>query len=46
MSAERYDWLAAAKRSHAVQDLPDAIVAAVRGAKIDKRHAPLNKSLK
>ncbi|HEY1838182.1 MAG TPA: type II toxin-antitoxin system prevent-host-death family antitoxin [Rhizomicrobium sp.] len=47
MSAERYDWLmAAANRSHAAQDLPDAIVEAVRGAKMDKRHAPLNKLLK
>ncbi len=47
MSAERYDWLlAASKRSHAVADLPDTIVDAVRKAKMDKRHAPLNKLLK
>ncbi|HJW41571.1 MAG TPA: type II toxin-antitoxin system prevent-host-death family antitoxin [Rhizomicrobium sp.] len=47
MSAERYDWLvAAAKRSHATQDLPDAIVDAVRGARMDRRHTQLNKLLK
>jgi prevent-host-death family protein len=37
MSAERYDWLiAASKRSHAIVDLPDTIVDAVRKAKISK----------
>jgi prevent-host-death family protein len=47
MSAERYDWLlAASKRSHAVEELPETIVDAVRKAKMDKRHAPLNKLLK
>lgn len=47
MSAERYDWLmAAVKRSHAIEDLPDVIVEAVRTAKMDKRHAPLDKLLK
>ena len=47
MSAERYDWLmAAVKRSHAIQDLPDAVIDAVRSAKMDKRHAHLNKLMK
>lgn len=47
MSVERYDWLmAAAKRSHAVEDLPDTIVEAVRAAKMDKRHNRLNKLVK
>jgi prevent-host-death family protein len=47
MSAERYDWLlAASKRSHAVEELPETIVDAFRKAKMDKRHAPLNKLLK
>jgi prevent-host-death family protein len=47
MSAERYDWLiAAAKRSHAVEDLPDTIIDAVRTAKMDKRHNHLNKLMK
>lgn len=47
MSAERYDWLvAASKRSHAIQDLPDAIVEAVRSARMDKRHARLDKLMK
>jgi prevent-host-death family protein len=47
MSAERYDWLlAASKRSHAVQDLPDTIVDAVRSAKMNKRHARLDKLMK
>jgi len=47
MSAERYDWLmATVKRSHAVQDLPEAIIEAVRGAKMDKRHARLDKLMK
>ena len=47
MSAERYDWLmAAAKRSHAAADLPDTIVEAVRTAKMDKRHARLDKLMK
>ena len=47
MSAERYDWLiAAAKRGHAVEDLPDTIIEAVRAAKMDKRHNPLNKLMK
>jgi prevent-host-death family protein len=47
MSAERYDWMmAAAKRSHAVEDLPDTIIEAVRSAKMDKRHNLLNKLMK
>ncbi len=47
MSAERYDWLvAASKRSHSTEDLPETIVEAVRRSKMDKRHAPLNKLLK
>ena len=47
MSAERYDWLvAASKRSHAIQDLPDTIIEAVRSAKMDKRHDRLNKLMK
>ena len=47
ISAERYDWLlAAAKRSHAVEDLPDTIIGAVRMAKMDKRHNHLNKLMK
>ncbi len=47
MSAERYDWLlAAAKRSHAVEDLPDTIIEAVRSAKMDKRHNHLDKLMK
>ena len=47
MSAERYDWLmAAVKRSHAIQDLPDAVIDAVRSAKMDKRHGHLNKLMK
>lgn len=47
MSAERYDWLmAASKRSHAIEDLPDTIVEAVRNAKMDQRHSHLNKLLK
>lgn len=44
MSAERYDWLiAASKRSHAIAELPDPVVDAVRYAKMDKRHAPRKK---
>jgi prevent-host-death family protein len=47
MSAERYDWLmAAAKRSHAIEDLPNTILEAVRSAKMDKRHNHLNKLMK
>jgi len=47
MSAERYDWLvAASKRSHRVEDLPDAIVDAVRSAKMSKRHGRLDKLMK
>jgi len=47
MSAERYDWLmAAAKRSHAVEDLPDTIIEAVRSTKMDRRHNHLNKLMK
>jgi prevent-host-death family protein len=47
MSAERYDWLmAAVKRSHAIHDLPDAVIDAVRHAKMDKRHARLDKLMK
>ena len=37
VSAQRRVWLAAAaKRSHAIADLPDVIVDAVRKAKVDK----------
>jgi prevent-host-death family protein len=44
MSAERYDWLiAASKRSHAIADLPDTIVDAVRKAKMDKSKGTLSK---
>ncbi|HWA89198.1 MAG TPA: type II toxin-antitoxin system prevent-host-death family antitoxin [Rhizomicrobium sp.] len=47
ISAERYDWLmAASRRSHAIQDLPDTIVEAVRSAKMDKRHDRLDKLMK
>ena len=47
MSAKRYHWLvAAAKRSHAVENLPDTIIEAVRSAKMDKRHNPLNKPMR
>ncbi len=47
MSAERYDWLmAAAKRSHATEDLPDAVIDAVRSARMDRRHSHLNKLMK
>jgi prevent-host-death family protein len=47
MSAERYDWLmAAAKHSHAIEDLPETIIEAVRSAKMDKRHTHLNKLMK
>ena len=46
-SAKRYEWLlAAAKRSYAVEDLPDTIIEAVRSAKMDKRHNPLNKPMR
>ena len=41
------DWLAAAtKRSHAVEDLPETIIEAVRAAKMDKRHIRLNRLMK
>ena len=47
MSAERYDWLMAAlKRSHAIEELPDTIVEAVRAAKMNKRHNRLNRLMK
>jgi prevent-host-death family protein len=47
MSAERYDWLvAAAQRSFRSEDLPETIVEAIRGARMDKRHNHLNKLLK
>jgi prevent-host-death family protein len=47
MSAERYDWLmAASKRSHAIEELPDTIVEAVRAAKMSKRHNHLNRLMK
>ncbi|MBS0275427.1 MAG: type II toxin-antitoxin system prevent-host-death family antitoxin [Proteobacteria bacterium] len=40
MSVERYDWLmAASRRSHAVEELPETIVDAVRKSKMDKRRA-------
>ena len=40
----RRDWLTAAlKRSHAVEDLPETIVEAVRTAKMDRRHDGLNR---
>jgi prevent-host-death family protein len=38
MSAEHYDWLmAAAKRGHVTEALPDAVVKAVRKSKVKKR---------
>lgn len=41
MSAERYDWLlAASKRSHAIVDLPDAVVDVVRKPKAPKHPKP------
>jgi prevent-host-death family protein len=44
MSAERYDWLiAASKRSHAIADLPDTIVDAVRNAKVAKSKGTISK---
>ncbi|MBV8976346.1 MAG: type II toxin-antitoxin system prevent-host-death family antitoxin [Alphaproteobacteria bacterium] len=44
MSAERYDWLvAASKRRHAIENLPETIVNAVRSAKMEKRHNHFNK---
>ena len=44
LQRKRSEWLAAAaKRSHAVEDLPDTIIEAVRAAKMDKRHNDLNK---
>jgi len=47
MSAERYDWLvAASRRSHATEDLPETIVDAVRKAAMDKRHSHLDKLMK
>lgn len=47
VSAERGEWLTAAvKRSHAVEDLPDAIIETVRAAKMDKRYNQLNKLMK
>lgn len=47
MSAERYDWLvAAARRSHAAEDLPETVIEAIRTAKMDKRHVALNKLMK
>jgi len=47
MSAERYDWLmAAVQRAHAVEDLPDTIVEAVRNARMDRRHNKLDKLMK
>lgn len=42
--AKRNDWLmAAVKHSHAVENLADAIIEAVRAAKMDERHNHLNK---
>jgi len=47
MSAERYDWLlAAAKRSHRTEDLPETLIEAVRRVKIHPRHAHLDKLMK
>jgi hypothetical protein len=44
--AEHCDRLAAAaKRAHAIVDLPDAIIEAVRLAKMDRRHNHLNRLL-
>jgi hypothetical protein len=46
-TSKGYDWLmAAAKRSYAVEDLPDTIIEAIRSAKMDKRHNHLNKLMK
>jgi prevent-host-death family protein len=47
MSAERYDWLlAASKRNHAVDELPETIVDAVRFAKRPARPANRKKKSK
>lgn len=47
LSAERYDWLLAArKRSHRTEDLPETIIEAVRKSKMDKRHAAARKQKK
>lgn len=47
MSAERYDWLmAAVKRVHRTEDLPETIVKAIRKAKMHSRHKHLDKLLK
>lgn len=47
LSAEQYDWLmAAVKRSHRTEEAPDIVVEAVRRAKMNKRHAHLDKLLK
>jgi hypothetical protein len=46
LAKKRGDWLnAASKRRFATEDLPEAIVAAARTAKMDKRHDGLNKLL-
>lgn len=37
--------MAASKRSHAIEQLPDTIANAVRSTKMDKRHNGLNKLL-
>jgi len=43
-AANRNDWLvAAAKCCHAIEDLPDTIIEAVRAANMDERHNHLNK---
>ena len=44
LTAKRSEWLAAAaKRSHAIEELPDTIIEAVRVAKMDKRQNHLDK---
>jgi len=46
-TAKRQDWLlAAVKRVHPIEELPDTIIEAVRSAEMDKRHNHLNKLMK
>lgn len=47
MSAERYDWLLAAiKRSHRTEDLPETLIDAIRRAEVHPRHAHLDRLMK
>ena len=46
MSAEHYDWLAAAaKRTHKTADAPDFVIEAVRRVEMDAEHATLDQLL-